>query len=275
MRHVRKFMFGTLAIFVIFIMAALASLSGCIAGRNRPVATVEHRVAADRRSDTAIILLPGFGDDPDEFVTNGFVAAVREAGIAADIIAADAYASYYFGGTAQERLYKDVVAPTQKAGYRRIWLVGVSMGGFGALWTAEREPGPITGIVLFAPFGGRKKVLKKIAAVGVDAWEPGADAGTWDHELWRWLKTAGDEGSTVPPIWLAFGESDTGYATTLLQQIVPKDHVYTRPGDHDWDVWTPLWKAMLPAIPWTGAAEPSPEGAESSPASAESSTVEG
>lgn len=255
MRHVRKFM---------FVLAALAA--GCVVGRNKTVATVEHRAAPDRRSDTAIILLPGFGDDPDEFVTNGFVAAVREAGIAADIIAADAYASYYFGGTAQERLYKDVVTPAKQAGYARIWLVGVSMGGFGALWTAQRDPAPITGIVLFAPFSGRKRVLKKIAAVGVDAWQPGADTGTWDHELWRWLKTAEDKDSTVPPIWLAFGADDTGYSTTLLQQIVPNDHVYTRPGGHDWDVWAPLWREMLPAIPWTG---------ERSPVSAEPEAAEG
>lgn len=245
MRHVRKF------------MIVVAALAGCVAGRHRPVATVEHR-AAEQRSDTVIVLLPGLGDHPDRFVTHGFVAAVREAGIAADIIAADAYAAYYLGGTAQERIYEDVVVPAQQAGYSRIWLVGVSLGGFGALWTAKREPRAITGIVLLAPYAGRKKVLKEIAAVGVEVWQPGADAGEWDHELWRWLKTAVHKDSSVPPIWLAFGASDTGHATTLLQQIVPKERVFVRPGGHDWDVWTPLWKVMLPAIPWTEEAAPSP-----------------
>lgn len=253
MRHVRKFL---------FVAGALLALPGCVAGRNRTVATVEHRATEGRRSDTAIVLLPGFGDDPDDFVANGFVQAVREAGIAADVIAADAHAGYYFGGTAQERLHADVVAPAVKAGYARIWLVGVSMGGFGALWTAQKDPGPITGIVLFAPYGGRDRVLKKIVAAGLKDWQPGAKTGSWDHELWRWLQTAGQPGSTVPPIWLGFGEDDTGRATTLLQQIVPKERVYTRPGGHDWDVWTPLWKQMLPAIPWTTAGADAARGPE-------------
>ena len=54
--------------------------------------------------------------------------------------------------------------------------------------------------------------------------------------------------------WLAYGDDDAGTGVELLRQIVPKERVFTRPGDHDWDVWAPLWRTMLPVIPWTGAA---------------------
>lgn len=242
MRHART---------VMWVTAALASLAGCVGGR-KAVQTVELPAAEGRRGDTAVILLPGFGDDPDEFVTHGFVTALRDAGVAADVILADAHAGYYFGGTAQERIYADVVSPAIQAGYARIWLVGVSMGGFGALWTAKKDPEHIAGIVLLAPFAGRKRVLRPIAKVGLDHWQPRKDPGTWDYELWRWLRTAGEPGSTVPPIWLAYGESDTGYATRLLQQATPRERVFTAPGGHDWDVWAPLWRTMIPAIPWNG-----------------------
>lgn len=221
-----------------------------------PMRQVEHPAQAGARSETAVILLPGHGDKPEQFTKHGFVAALREAGVAADVIVADAHSGYYFKGIAAERLWGDIIAPAKLSGYKRIWLVGISMGGFGALWTAQMRPEAITGIVVMAPFAGRPRVLRPIAEVGVAKWQPTAAKGTWDYELWRWLKTAPQPDSTVPPIWLAYGDDDAGTSVELLRQIVPKERVFTRPGDHDWDVWAPLWRTMIPVIPWTGAATP-------------------
>ncbi len=236
----------------------LLALASCAMPRpvQVPMRQVEHPLAAGRRSDTAVILLPGHGDRPEQFTKHGFVAALREAGVDADVIVADAHSGYYFKGIAAERLWGDVIAPAKLAGYARIWLVGISMGGFGALWTAQTHPEAITGIVVMAPFAGRPRVLRPIAEVGVKAWQPTAEKGTWDYELWRWLKSAPEPGTTVPPIWLAYGDDDAGTGVELLRQIVPKERVFTRPGDHDWDVWAPLWRTMIPVIPWTGAPAP-------------------
>ena len=61
-----------------------------------PMRQVEHPAQAGQRSDTAVILLPGHGDKPEQFTKHGFVAALREAGVAADVIVADAHSGYYF-----------------------------------------------------------------------------------------------------------------------------------------------------------------------------------
>lgn len=238
------------------VAGGLLALAACAMPRpvQVPMRQVDHPLEVGARRDTAIVLLPGHGDKPEQFTRHGFVAALREAGVEADVIVADAHSGYYFKGIAAERLWADILAPARAAGYARIWLVGISMGGFGALWTASMHPEAITGIVLMAPFAGRPRVLRPIAAVGVKDWQPTTEPGTWDYELWRWLKGATAPNSTVPPIWLAYGDDDAGTSVELLRQIIPQERVYTRPGDHDWDVWAPLWRTMIPAIPWTGAA---------------------
>ena len=45
-----------------------------------PMRQVEHPAQAGARSETAVILLPGHGDKPEQFTKHGFVAALREAG---------------------------------------------------------------------------------------------------------------------------------------------------------------------------------------------------
>lgn len=239
---------------------ALAALAGCPfpRGTQVPMRHVELRAHAGERSDTVAILLQGHGDAPEQFVARGFVAALAAADV--DVILADAHSGYYFERTAEERLWSDIVAPARAAGYARVWLVGISMGGLGALWTASMHPGEVDGVVVLAPYLGRRRVLKQIARVGAEKWQPRAEAGPWDYELWRWLKQASAAGN--PPIYLGVGEGDRMRGAELLARLLPQGHVFVQPGGHDWNTWSALWQVMAPKVPWRGE---DPRGAGAGP----------
>ena len=78
------------------------------------------------------VLLPGFGDAPADFQSAGIVDLIR-ARTQFDAVGANAHYGYYRARTILTRLSADVIAPARKQGYRNFVLVGVSMGGMGAL----------------------------------------------------------------------------------------------------------------------------------------------
>lgn len=213
-----------------------------------PMRQQEIRAHADERSDAVAILLPGHGDSPELFVRHGFVAALTAADV--DVILADAHSGYYYERTTAERLWSDVVASALAAGYKRVWLVGVSMGGLGALWTTSQHPGQIDGAVVLAPYLGRRGVLREVAAAGPEAWQPRAEAGAWDYELWRWLKQA--SAAKNPPIYLGYGEGERMAGPALLARLLGPGHVVRYPGGHDWATWAALWQDLVPRVPWHG-----------------------
>lgn len=229
---------------------ALAALTACPFPRATqvPMRSSQVRAHAGERSGTAVILLPGHGDAPDVFVRHGFVAELEAAGV--DVILADAHSGYYAEKTTEQRLWADVVAPAVAEGYARIWLVGISMGGMGALWTASMHPDAIDGVVLLAPYLGRRRTIRQLEEVGIEAWEPPAGQLAWDLEIWRWLKQASV--TRNPPIYLGYGEADGDRGRALLGKLLPPEHVFTQRGGHDWNTWTVLWHVMAPKIPWHG-----------------------
>jgi pimeloyl-ACP methyl ester carboxylesterase len=227
-----------------------------------PLASEAFPAHADGRACCLVVLLPGHGDTPRDFVEHGFVKALRDARIPVDVIAVAAHSGYYFKGIVAERLHADVLAPARAAGYKQIWLVGVSMGGFGALWTAQLHPEDVSGLVLLAPFTGRPRVVNPIAATGIRRWQPRPERGTWDYELWRWLHRLAEPAAAVlpplPPIFLAHGQDDASAGSLMLAELLPPEQVLVIPGDHDWDTWIPLWTQLVARVPWTGAADPRP-----------------
>lgn len=91
--------------------------------------------AADARSPTLIVFLPGAQEVPQDIVREGFVDQVRARGIDADVVVADAHLGYFYGGVFEQRLREDVVQPARAQGYRSVWLAG----GL-ANWRPERPP---------------------------------------------------------------------------------------------------------------------------------------
>jgi pimeloyl-ACP methyl ester carboxylesterase len=210
----------------------------------------------DARSETLLVFLPGAFLKPEEFEREGFVNAVRERDLAADALLVDADVSYYYDQTFIERLHQDVIQPQRARGYKSIWLVGISIGGFGALIHELAKPGTVDGIVALAPYLGRRPIGAEIQkAGGLRNWKapegPPPDEEV-DRKLWPWLQqyASPKPDETLPPLYLGFGTSDRFAANhRLLADALPAGRVFTTEGGHDWPQWSRLWRKMLDVLP--------------------------
>ena len=160
----------------------------------------------------------------------------------------DAHLGYYIDRSMIARLKEDVIEPAKMRGCRKIWLIGVSMGGLGAILYLKEHPQDVAGIYLMAPFLGKKFILNEIeAAGGVRLWNPGVyqDEDDWERMLWHWIKTAvGDHPDKM--IYLGYGTDDFyRQGSQLLAEVLPPDRVYAIPGGHDYPTFKALWKLFL------------------------------
>ncbi len=227
-------------------LALVLSLSlACAPKTTVPIGHHEHpRAAGDAaRPRALLVMLPGRGDMGEDFAAHGFVDAALRSSFDVDVITVDAHFGYYQKRSLPERLHEDVLAPA-RARYDRIWLLGISMGGIGSLITAQRYPSEVDGVILLAPYLGRRQTLLAIEkAGGVQSWTPPSHP-SWDEGVWAWIKR------TDTPIYLGYGTEDFGArAHALLAKGLPKDHVFTRAGEHTWSTWEPLFDEILAARP--------------------------
>ncbi len=210
------------------------------------------------------VFLPGNGDSPQTFWKKGLVQAVRARKLPVDVIAVDAHIGYYMQGTIFERLKQDVIEPAKARGYRRIWLVGNSLGGYGSISYARLHPEDITGVILLGPFLGDRKIIQEIReSGGLAAWEPGElpqnGKENWEKQLWKWLKDGSqqkdfwlwvrdcDEESSCPArIYLGYGKRDRfAPGQKLLAESLPVQDVIVIDGGHNWSTWKQLWEMIL------------------------------
>src|SRR5689334_7201234 len=120
-----------------------------------PMAAVDHPLPQNPHPQEAkclLVFLPGRGDSAEDFKQRGFVDEVRRRKLSIDIVAADATLGYYLKGTFSERLFLDVIRPRLYHDYPQIWLVGMSMGGFGTLLYSRQHEGEIAGVLALAPY---------------------------------------------------------------------------------------------------------------------------
>src|SRR5947199_5637532 len=106
------------------------------------------------------------------------------------MVAVDAHLNYYLKGMIVDRLREDVIAPARQH-YDRIWLVGISIGGTGALLYASQHPEDLAGVVLFAPYLGEDKVIDEVAAqANLASWQPPKAMAEDDFQrrIWRGLQ---------------------------------------------------------------------------------------
>lgn len=195
-----------------------------------------------------MIFLPGIGDLAEDFERQGFIHAMREQGVTADALALDAHYGYYARRMIHDRMAEDAILRAREAGYERIWLAGVSLGGFGAASYAARFPSHVHGLVLLAPYLGDAGLIREIrAAGGLKAWKPGSFAADdYPRVLWQWLKRYASQATPRPRIYLGYGADDRfAAANALLGEALPAGQVVAIPGKHDWDTWQRIWKLFL------------------------------
>ena len=242
-------------LFSILAVLWMLGLAGCASPDAGPLAgpltsqRYEHSPGVPKRDKTLLVFLPGRGTTGHDFERQNFISALDHSDAHMDAITVDLTFPYYTQRTATQRLHDDIIAPARAQGYRRVWLVGCSVGGFGAITYAHEYPGEISGIVAIAPYLGEKDVVREIeAAGGLDRWQPKQPLADDDFQrrLWLAIRAERFDGPGRVPLVLGYGTGDRfAYGHRLLAAQLPPDHVFRVLGFHNWATWHQLWREIL------------------------------
>lgn len=209
-----------------------------------------------------LVMLPGAKVRPQDLVQHGFVQALRARRLPVDVVAVEAHLGYYLERNLSEHLTRDIIAPARARNYRRIWLMGVSLGGMGALIHAREHPADIEGLILLAPFlAVRGTIAEVVRAGGLTRWQPGAiQADDDERRLLAWVKAYPPAAQSAPKIYLGYGTEDRYAAgSSLLAERLPPAQVMTIAGGHDWATWIRLWHDLLDQDLFSGDRKPARE----------------
>lgn len=201
-----------------------------------------------RQHSTLLVFLPGIYDSTHDFEKNGFISELARRKLPVDSMFVDAGVHYYIAKKIVQRLHTDIILPARVEGYRHIWLVGVSLGGFGALLYAKEHPENISGVITIAPYLGKETITRKIATAGSVANVKDIKQGRYDYiyNLWAWLEMLAPESGRRPPLFLAYGTEDKFVdANNLMASHLAKGHTLTIKGKHNWTSWKQLWQKLL------------------------------
>ena len=236
------------------LVAIPALLSCCALHRTAsvPVGTLLYAKRSEGRERTLVIFLPGKRSRSGDFDRKRFIGMARERGVDADLMEVDLHLAYYREGTYSTRLWEDVVAPARASGYRKIWIVGISLGGSGAIGFAREHPDSLAGLVLLSPYLGPPELTETIRVRGgLQKWTPeksGAAASFegFIEENWSFLKQVSSAGSRSPALFLGYGRDEPmAPSLDLLAESLPAGHVARVPGGHRWKTWQALWAELL------------------------------
>jgi pimeloyl-ACP methyl ester carboxylesterase len=194
---------------------------------------------------TRIVCLPGAYHAPEDFLSAGFDAQVRQRGLLIDLLFVDAELRHLGDRSFREQLKTDIVLPARAAGCRSLWLAGISLGGFMALDYAASYPGDVDGLCLLAPYLGNRMLTGEIArAPDLAAWEAGELAESdEERRVWRFIQARHADSRSF---YLGYGRDDRfAEAHRLMAAALPPSAVDVVPGGHDWGTWTTLWENFL------------------------------
>ncbi len=200
-----------------------------------------------RGERTLLVMLPGAHLSPSDFARHGFLTDLHARKGTVDAVAVDLKPDDYLDGEVGEHLHRAVIGPALEQGYQRLWLLGISLGGMGALLYARAHLAKVDGLILLAPFlATRGTIAEVIAAGGLAAWEPGPLSSTdLERGLLMWLKSRPFARGTGPRLLLGHGRADRyADASRLLAEHMPPDRLAVAEGGHDWPTWTTLWRQL-------------------------------
>jgi pimeloyl-ACP methyl ester carboxylesterase len=201
-----------------------------------------------------LVMLPGAGSAAEDFAAHGMVAAAQAGAMAVDAVALRPDIDLYLDGTIAPALHEAVLTPYLAKGARRIWLLGISLGGMGALLYARAYPGIVEGLVLVAPFLGTHGTMAEVAAAGsVSAWSAAASGATEpERQMLSWLQVhLGAAGARPPRLFLGHGRTDRfAIGHRLLAAELPPGQVALVDGGHDWPAWTAAWGEIMRRRPF-------------------------
>jgi len=198
-------------------------------------------------ADTLLVMLPCAYAKPKDFIEHGFVAAARAHRILVDILMVELPILQYTNGQAADYLKNNIIQPAHEQGYSRVWMIGISLGGYGAVLYSQKYGKQIAGIFLIAPFLGNRSMIAEIKKMGRATWQAMYQRGIdTDKDLWFWMHNYNNSQIQQSPLYLAYGLQDKFSSShQLLGSILSPEYVYTMEGGHDWPTWLRLWEAFL------------------------------
>ena len=194
---------------------------------------------------TRIVCLPGAYHSPEDFLSAGFDASVRNRSLGIDLVFVDVEMQHLGDRGALDRLREEIVLPARASGCSSLWFAGISLGGFIAMDYAAMHPVQLDGLCLLAPYLGNRMLTGEIAsAPSLAAWSAGelADSDE-ERRIWRFVQALPAHSRLL---YLGFGRDDRfAAAHRLLAEALPPDAVDVVPGGHDWRTWKMLWENFL------------------------------
>ena len=206
--------------------------------------TICEPARAERPAPIRVVMLPAAYAAPEDFVQHGFASAVRVRRLDVDLVFAGFELQQVTDRTVLTRVRPELILPARSLGVR-VWLGGISLGGYLALCCAERHPQELAGLCVFAPYLGSHIITGEIArAQGVVGWNAGEPADDDDERrVWRFIQTL-RSGSLA--VHLGLGREDR-FASRhrLMAAALRPESVDIVAGGHDWPTWYRLWENFL------------------------------
>ena len=212
-----------------------------------------HYTAPAGQAEVLLVMLPGAGIKAVEFAAQGMIAAVHGLGLAVDIVVMQPDLGLYLEDGINAALHSAVIAPALARGCRRIWLLGISLGGMGALLYASAHTANIEGIVLLAPFLGTRGTIAELArAGGLAQWNPAGTVATApEKRMLCWLQAHLARRADAPLLYLGYAQQDRFVpGHEMLARALLPERVARVSGGHDWTSWTALWRQLLGRAPF-------------------------
>jgi pimeloyl-ACP methyl ester carboxylesterase len=222
-------------------------------GEDRLGARLHYPSALPPAERVLLVMLPGAGIAAEDFAARGLVAAAQRDLPALEVIALRPDLDLYLEGNIAPVLHAHVIAPALASGIRRIWLLGISLGGMGALLYASDYPDCVEGLVLLAPFLGTHGTIAELTRAGsLDLWvAEGSGATAPERQLLGWLQGHLGTGATSPQVFLGHAAQDRFAAGhRLLAAKLSSSQVVLVEGGHDWAAWREAWEAILDRRPF-------------------------
>ncbi len=227
----------------------LAILPSCgLIPRATPV-PVETLVAGNPGGTELVVFLPGRWSRVEEFEREKFFQIARKRWPDARLVAPDLHLGYYKNRSVARRLQDDVILPARRAGVKRVTLVGISMGGLGALIYDSEYPKQADEILLLSPYLGEEEAIKEIETAGsLEKWRPGpvADAD-FSRKLWLNLRKNWLQNGNRPRLLIGCGSEDRLADSSRLfaREFLKSGQQEWIPGTHDWPTWRPLFQSLI------------------------------
>ncbi|MEN3944006.1 YqiA/YcfP family alpha/beta fold hydrolase [Prosthecobacter sp. SYSU 5D2] len=195
------------------------------------------------RATELVVLLPGRHSKPEEFVREGIVRQVQEKRPGSRIIVPDLHLRYYMERTASQCLWEEIIHPARQKGLP-VTLMGVSLGGLGALITWLEHPQDIRQVLLLAPYLGEEELMTEIrenglATSGFPLKEPHNQEDAM-RLLWvKMHKLKSLATSPALPIRLSCGRKDRHLSANRLfaERFLSPEQYQEVAGGHDWAAW--------------------------------------